>query len=217
MPGEQHQRPQAQARPDRGRRDLHQADAGAGRLGRDPGPRAAAGPVQPAGAPVRRGQEPRREEEGDHRDRAHPAQDRLPGAQERDALPGPGRGLLHPARIAGAEAGLAGAPAAKAPPGLHHHHHHQPAGGRLSTRRLTARPVPAAPEPPPTRHPGPPAGQPAPSPALATAQAKVRCRAPTGDPVFVSGNTALSVRESHSSAGWARSGAPLVTHASQAP
>ena len=38
MPGEQHQRPQAQARPDRGRRHLHQADAGPGRLGRDPGP-----------------------------------------------------------------------------------------------------------------------------------------------------------------------------------
>ena len=38
MPGEQHQRPQAQARPDRGRRDLHQADADPGRLGRDPGP-----------------------------------------------------------------------------------------------------------------------------------------------------------------------------------
>src|SRR5207249_2035042 len=36
MPGEQHQRPQAQARPDRGRRDVHQADAGAGRLERDP-------------------------------------------------------------------------------------------------------------------------------------------------------------------------------------
>ena len=58
MPGEQHQRPQAQARPDRGRRDLHQADAGAGRLERDPGPGAAAGPVQPAGAPFRRRKNP---------------------------------------------------------------------------------------------------------------------------------------------------------------
>ena len=159
VPGQQHQRPQAQARPDRGRRDLHQADADPGRLGRDPGPGPAAGPVQPAGPPVRRGQEPGREEEGDHRDRAHPAEDRLPGPQERDALPGAGRGLLHPAGITRAEAGLAGAPAAKAPPRLHHHHHHQPAGGRLNTRRLTASPVPPAPEPPPTRHPGPPAGQ----------------------------------------------------------
>ena len=58
VPGEQHQRPQAQARPDRGRRDLHQADAGAGRLGRDPCQGAAAGPVQPAGPPVRRGTKP---------------------------------------------------------------------------------------------------------------------------------------------------------------
>ena len=36
-PGEQHQRPQAQARPDRRRRDLHQADADPGRLVRDQG------------------------------------------------------------------------------------------------------------------------------------------------------------------------------------
>ena len=43
MPGEQHQRAQAQARPDRGCRDLHQADADPGRLGRDPGPGPAAG------------------------------------------------------------------------------------------------------------------------------------------------------------------------------
>jgi transposase len=105
-------------------------------------PGAAAGPVPPAGPPFRRGQEPGREEEGDHRDRAHPAQDRLPGAQERDALHRPGRGLLHPPRIAGAKAGLAGAPAAQAAPRLHHHHHHQPAAGRLSTRRLTTSPFP---------------------------------------------------------------------------
>jgi hypothetical protein len=118
---------------------------------------------------------PGREKEGDHRHRAHPAQDRLPGAQERQAVPGPGRGLLHPPRIAGADAGLAGAPAAKAAPGLHHHHHRQPAGGRLSTRRLTTNPFPAAPEPPPTPHPGhSPPGQPAPSSSLAAAQAKVR-------------------------------------------
>ena len=38
VPGEQHQRPQAQARPDRRCRDLHQADADPGRLVRDPGP-----------------------------------------------------------------------------------------------------------------------------------------------------------------------------------
>jgi hypothetical protein len=157
-PGEQHQRQKAQARPDRGRRHLHQADADPGRLGRDPGPRPAPGPVQPAGPPLRRGQEPGGQEEGDHRDRAHPAQDRLPGPQERHALPGTRRGLLHPPRITRAEAGLAGTPDAEAPPGLHHHHHHQP-GGRLSTRRLTVSPARPAPEPPPARHPGPPAGQ----------------------------------------------------------
>ena len=99
VPGEQHQRQKAQARPDRGCRDLHQADADPGRLVRDPGPRPAAGPVQPAGAPLRRGQEPGREEEGDHRDRAHPAQDRLPGPQERHPVPGPGRRLLYPAEL----------------------------------------------------------------------------------------------------------------------
>ena len=86
----------------------------------------------------------------------------------------------------GAEAGLPGAPAAKAPPRLHHHHHHQPAGGRLSTRRLTVS-LPSSPGA---------AANPAPRPsrrtnqrhrpALATAQARVRCRAPTGDPVIVS-------------------------------
>jgi hypothetical protein len=42
VPGQQHQRPQTQARPDRRCRDLHQADAGAGRLERDPGPGTAA-------------------------------------------------------------------------------------------------------------------------------------------------------------------------------
>ena len=79
------------------------------------------------------------------------------------------------------QAGLAGAPAAKAAPRLHHHHHHQPPGGRLNARRLTTQAlIPTAPEPPPTRHPALPAGQPTPSPSLATAQAKVRCRAPTG-------------------------------------
>ena len=99
VPGEQHQRQKAQARPDRRRRDLHQADADPGRLVRDPGPRPAAGPVQPSRAPVRRAEEPGRQEEGDHRDRAHPAQDRLPGPQERHPVPGPGRRLLYPAEL----------------------------------------------------------------------------------------------------------------------
>ena len=114
-------------------------------------------PVQPAGAPVRRPEEPGREEEGDHRDRAHPAQDRLPGAQERHALHRARRGLLHPARITAAEAGLAGAPAAETAPRLHRHYHHQPPGGRLTARRLTASLVPAQPRS--RRQPGPPAGQ----------------------------------------------------------
>ena len=140
VPGEQHQRQKAQARPDRGCRHLHQADAGPGRLERDPGPGPAAGPVQPAGPPLRRPERPGREEEGDHRDRAHPAQDRLPGPQERDALPGPGRRFLHPAGITAAEAGIPGAPAPKAPPWLHHHRHHQPAGGRITTPALNQQP-----------------------------------------------------------------------------
>src|SRR6266487_6409602 len=38
VPGQQHQRPQAQERPDRRRWDLHQASADPGRMGRDPGP-----------------------------------------------------------------------------------------------------------------------------------------------------------------------------------
>jgi hypothetical protein len=58
VPGQQHQRWQAQARPHRGYRDLHQTDAGAGGLGCDPGPGPAPGPVQPAGAPFRRGENP---------------------------------------------------------------------------------------------------------------------------------------------------------------
>ena len=41
-------------------------------------------------------------------------------------VPGAGRGLLHPAGITRAEAGLPGAATPKAPPRLHHHHHHQP-------------------------------------------------------------------------------------------
>jgi len=53
VPWQPRQRPQAQARPHRRRRDLHQADAGPGRLGRDPGPRPAPGPLPAAGPPVR--------------------------------------------------------------------------------------------------------------------------------------------------------------------
>ena len=78
MPGEQHQRPQAQARPDRGCRDLHQADAGAGGLVRDPGPGAAAGPVQPAWSAASAATRTRPRRRRRSRDRAHPAQDRLP-------------------------------------------------------------------------------------------------------------------------------------------
>ena len=51
VPGEQHQRPQAQVRPDRGGRHLHQAGADPGRLGSDPVPRPAPGPVPPPGPP----------------------------------------------------------------------------------------------------------------------------------------------------------------------
>ena len=120
----------------------------------------------------------KKEEEGHHRDRAHPAQDRLPGPQERHPLPGAGRGLLYPARITAAQAGLAGAPAAKTPPRLHHHHHHQRPGGRLTTRplphALTPKPGAAA-----SRHPGPPPDNQRTSRNLATTQVKVRCRAPT--------------------------------------
>jgi hypothetical protein len=84
--------------------------------------RPAPGPVQPAGPPVWRGQEPRREEEGDHRDRPHPAEDRLPGPQERHALSGTRRRLLHPAGITRPAPGIPAAPAPEAPPWLHHHH-----------------------------------------------------------------------------------------------
>ena len=108
--------------------------------------RGATSPVQPAGPPLRRGEEPGREEEGDHRDRAHPAEDRLPGPQERDALPGPGRRLLHPPGITRPAPGLPAAPAGKAQPRLHHHH--QPPGGRLTSRpspALTVFPIPADP------------------------------------------------------------------------
>jgi transposase len=47
--------------------------------------------------------------------------------KSRGALPGPGRRLLHPARIPRTAPGLAGTPAPQAPPRLCRHHHHQPA------------------------------------------------------------------------------------------
>ena len=48
--------------------------------------------------------------------------------KQRHPLPGPGRGLLHQARLPAAAPGLAGAPDPEAPPRLHRHHHHQPSG-----------------------------------------------------------------------------------------
>ena len=57
LPGQLHERQEEQGRPDRRRRCLHQAAAGAGRLGRGPSARTAPGQVQPAGPPVRRDQE----------------------------------------------------------------------------------------------------------------------------------------------------------------
>ena len=108
---------------------LRQADAGPGRLGRDPGPRPAPAPGTTGWSAGSAGPEPGGEEEGDHRDRAHPAQDRLPGAQERGAVPGASADFYARRGSTTAEAGLAGAPAAKAPPRLHRHHHRHPAAG----------------------------------------------------------------------------------------
>ena len=51
-PGQLHQRRQAQARPDRRRRHLYQADAGAGRLVRDPGPEPAQARYDRPGPPM---------------------------------------------------------------------------------------------------------------------------------------------------------------------
>ena len=77
------------------RRDLHKADARAGRLGGDQDPGPTAGQVPAAGAPVRRPEKPGRGEDGDPRHRPHSIEDCLPGAQERQAVLGPWRGLLH--------------------------------------------------------------------------------------------------------------------------
>ena len=72
---------------------------------------------------------------------------------------GPGRGLLHPPGIPRPAPGLAGTPAAKAPPRQRHHHHHQPPGGRLSIPRLTQALTPQPRSRRQPRQPGPPAGQ----------------------------------------------------------
>ena len=97
--------------------------------GRDPRPRAAAGPVPPPGPQVRRPEEQGREETGDHRDRAHPAQDRLRHPQDRHALPRTRRRLLHQPRLRPGPRGLPAAATPQTPPRLRHHHH--PRGGRL--------------------------------------------------------------------------------------
>jgi transposase len=129
VPGQLHQRPQEPQRPDRGRRQLHQAAAGPGRLGRGPHAWAAAGQVPPPGPQVRRAEEQGRAETGDHRDRAYPAQDRLRRPQDRKAVSGTRRGLLHPPRVSPGPRGLPDPAAPQAPPRLRRHHH--PCGGRL--------------------------------------------------------------------------------------
>ena len=78
---------------------LHQAGAGPGGLGRDPGPRRCQARYRRLVRRFGGRQEPGREKEGDHRDRAYPAQDRLPGPQDRAGLHRAGRGLLHPPGI----------------------------------------------------------------------------------------------------------------------
>ena len=184
LPGQQHQRPKAQARPHRRRRHLHQADADPGRLERHPHQRPAAGPVQQAGPPVRRGQQPRREEEGHHRDRAHPAQDRLPGPQERHALHRPGRGLLHPPGItqpstpswnAGCRTCIPAAPSPS--PSARRRPPSRPAANRA---RHPAQPGSRC----RTSTPAPPPDKPAPHPALATTPARVRYAARPPGPSF---------------------------------
>ncbi len=52
-------------------RELHQAAAGPGHLGRDPGPRPAAGPVPPPRPQVRRPEEQGRPQARHRRDRPH--------------------------------------------------------------------------------------------------------------------------------------------------
>ena len=189
MPGEQHQRPQAQAQPDRGRRNLHQADADPGRLGRDPGAGAAAGPGQRA---VRRF-----------------GGDKNPGAQKK-AITAIAHTLLKiayqvlnsgmPYQEPGADFGtrrespeqkqawlerqlqkLLHSAAPSPSPSARRRPHYQPAlKPKLPDSDSLGRPAdPGTPAIPRRTINAIP-------PPLATAQAKVRCRAPTGDPVVVS-------------------------------
>jgi hypothetical protein len=129
VPRQPHQRPQTQARQNRRRRHLHQADAGPGRLAGDPGTRPATGKVPPAGTPLRRGEEPAAKKAI-----TAIAHTLLKIAcqvlKERQAVSGPGRRLLYPAGITPAAPGLPDAAAAKTQPRLHHHHH--PRGGSLT-------------------------------------------------------------------------------------
>ncbi len=63
-----------------------------------------------------------------------------------------------------------------------------PPEAALPASTKTTSPIPTAPEPPPTQAPRPSRRtSQRHCPALATAQARVHCRAPTGDPVIVSG------------------------------
>jgi hypothetical protein len=102
-------------------------------------------------------------------------------SQERSALPGPGRGLLHPPGITRPAARLPRTTAPEALSRLRHHHHYQPAGGRLNIHGPQRTLITAPPEPPPNRHPGPPRRtNQRDHAALATVRARVRCRMPTG-------------------------------------
>ena len=118
---------------------------------RPPGPRSGSGRLQARyNRLVRRfgGQEPGREEEGDHRDRAHPAQDRLPGAQERGAVPEPGADFYTRRESPQQKQAWLERQLQKLHPDCTVTITISPAGGRLTTRRLTAASDPASPEPP---------------------------------------------------------------------